>query len=83
MTRLKKDEFYVVAVNLAAGTYRAEKWRIDEMWSNENPGGVRWSAVYPHCMVWEFNRMRETLKDVRMFCEQLDRKGFYGTICTD
>lgn len=82
MSRLKKDEFYVVAVNQAAGVYKAEKWCYNELWCNDNPSGVRWSNVYPFCMVYEFNQKGQTLADVRKFCRELDKQGFKGTIYT-
>ena len=83
MSRLKKDEFYVVAVNQAAGVYKAEKWNINDIWSNENPGGVRWAARYPFCMVYEFDQKGQTLADVRKFCKELDKQGFKGRIYTN
>lgn len=71
MARLSKDEFYVVAVNRAVGVYTVDKWHVDDIWSNENPGGVGWAAVYPFCMV--YNDFK-SLAEVRKFCKELDKE---------
>lgn len=79
MSRLKKDEFYTVAVNQGAGTYFARKWSFTEI----EEKGIRWASVYPNCMVYEFNQKGQTLADVRKFCKELDKQGFRGQIITD
>lgn len=79
MSRLKKDEFYVVAVNQGAGTYFARKWSFTEI----EEEGIRWASVYPNCMVYEFNQKGQTLADVRKFCKELDKQGFTGRIYTE
>ena len=76
MSRLKKDEFYVIAVNQAAGVYKAEKWCYNDIEKNS----VRWAARYPFCMVYEFDQKGQTLADVRKFCKELDKQGYEGTI---
>ena len=63
--------------------YKAEKWRTHDLWSNSNPNGIRYSAVYTNCMVYEFNQKGQTLADVRKFCKELDMQGFRGQIITD
>ena len=75
MARLKKGEFYVVAVNIPRGVYTADKYHVDELCSDENPGGVRWAAVYPFCTVYDDFR---SLAAVRKFCKELDKEGYTG-----
>ena len=77
MARLKKDEFYIVAVNRAAGTYDARKVSYIDI---EN--GFNYATVYPFCEIYEFNQKGQALADVRRFCKELDNQGFQGRICT-
>ena len=65
---LKENEYVVVAVNVASGTYRVDILDLDEAWSNENPTGFRYSALYPFCNVYEFN----TMEEATTFCNELD-----------
>lgn len=72
MARLKKTEGYVVAVNHGAGTYKIRVLDYADGWSNENPNGWRFAALFPFCNCYEFN----TMKEVNKFCSELKREGF-------
>ena len=78
MSRLKKDEFYVVAVNRGRATYYARKISYSDL-----EDGFKYAAVFPFCDVYEFNLKGQTLADVRRFCKDLERQGFSGTINTN
>ena len=78
MSRLKKDEFYIVVVNIGEGTYLARKISYSDL---EN--GFNYATVYHLCNVYEFNKKGQTLADVRKFCKELYKQCFEGRICTD